>query len=146
MNHSDANIVGTGIVIYKSSDNGEPYVIILTASHIVVPQPDISLLTFVLISFSTICLATAPIIIYYFSVLYQHLCRLLFGLISYLIICSCLMYYILLVIYPFFFNSSFQVTLLSDNQIFKSQLSQINCQLISSNLVLSYTWWDDIGK
>src|ERR1700722_6202250 len=28
-------LVGTGIVIYKSVDNGEPYVIILTAFHIV---------------------------------------------------------------------------------------------------------------
>jgi hypothetical protein len=141
------DLVGTGIVINKLIDNNEPYVIILTAFHIVVPQLDLSLFTFMILSFSLICLSSIPIIIYYSSVIYQHLCQILFGLISYIIICSYLVYYVLLMIYPFLFNSSFQITLLSDNNIkTRSEASHIHCELISSNLVLSYTWWDDIGK
>jgi hypothetical protein len=139
--------VGTGIVIYKSTENDKSYIIILTAFHIVIPQLNLSLLTFVIISFSTICLLSAPILICYLSVVYQHLCKILFGFIPYIIICSCLTYHVLLVIYPFLFNSSFQITLLSDTPISnRSELSQIHCELISSKFVLSYTWLDDIGK
>ena len=140
-------LVGTGTVIYKSIDNGEPYVIILTAFHIVVPQLNLSLLTFMTISFLMIFVTITPIMIYYSSIVYQYLCRILFGLILYIIICSCLVYHVPLVIYPFLFNSFFQIILLSNNKIHtKSESLQIKCELISSNIVLSYTWWDDIDK
>ena len=140
-------LVGTGTVIYKSVDNGELYVIILTAFHIVVPQLGLSLLTFMTSTLLTIFVIITPIIIYYSSIVYQHRCRILFGLILYIIISSCLVYHVLLVIYPFLFNSFFQIILLSNNKIHtRSESLQIKCELISSNIVLSYTWWDDIGK
>ena len=139
-------LIGTGIIIHKSTD-GAPYLVILTAFHIVVPQLDLNLLTFMLYIFITISVGIIPIIIYYSSVVYQHLCKFLFGLISYVIICSCLVYYVLIVTYPFLFDSSFQITLLSNNKnSIRSETSQVNCELISSNFVLSFTWWDDIGK
>jgi hypothetical protein len=40
-------VVGSGIIIHKSIDNDNPYIIILTVFHIVVPQLESSLLGFV---------------------------------------------------------------------------------------------------
>jgi hypothetical protein len=140
-------LVGTGIVIFKSSDNDKSDIIILTAFHIVVPQLDLKLIPFMLISFSTISTISIPLIIYYLSVIHHQLCNVLFGLIFYVLISSCVIYYIILIIYPFLFNSFFRITILSDNKInFKSEVSQLHCDLLSSKLVLSHTWWDDIGN
>jgi hypothetical protein len=105
------------------------------------------LIPFMLISFSSISLISIPLIIYYLSVIYHQLCKVLFGLIFYILISSCIAYYIILMIYPFLFNSVFRITILSDSKIsLKSEASQLHCELISSKLALSYTWWDDIGN
>jgi hypothetical protein len=140
-------VIGTGTVISKSINDDQPYIIILTAFHIVVPQFDLSLSIFIIISFSLMCILIIPILIYYSSVVYQYLCRICFSLVLYIIIGSCLVYYVISIIYPFFFNSSFRVMLSLDNNMDKrSKALQVSCELISSKFVISYPWYDDIGK
>lgn len=141
-----ADLVGTGTVIHKSNKNGQPYVIILTAFHIVVPQLDSSISFFMLVYYSSFCVIIIPTIICYYSVIYHYLCKLISILMIYMIITSCFVYCIMLFIYPFLFNSSFQVNLLLDKKQFQSGRPIINCNLISSNLVFSTTWWEDFGK
>jgi hypothetical protein len=66
--------IGTGIVISKSINDDQPYIIILTAFHIVVPQFDLSLSIFIIISFSLMCILIIPILIYYSSVVLALIC------------------------------------------------------------------------
>ncbi|CAF3677362.1 unnamed protein product, partial [Rotaria socialis] len=119
---------GSGVIIFKSIENYISSIIILTAFHIVVPQMDLRSL------------------IFYSSVISQQLFRVFCGLIIYMTICTCFMYYIILMIYPFLFESLFRIRLVPGGKNdFNMGSYSMDCQLISSRLILSKDWWDDIG-
>ncbi|CAF4404654.1 unnamed protein product [Rotaria magnacalcarata] len=139
-------LVGTGIVIFKSTENNVPFVIILTAYHIVVPQLGISFVLFVIIASSTTFMATSLLLTYYSFINYQQIIKIVFGLVLYSIVCSCIIYIFMLMIYPFIFDSSFRITVISNEKTHLNLRSpRIDCQLISSKLSLSNAWKDDIG-
>ena len=139
-------LTGTGIIIYKSIENDISSIIILTAYHIAVPQMDLSFFTFTAITFLTSMIILMGSLIQYSSIILPQLLRVFCSLIIYMVICTCFMYYILLTIYPFLFESLFKIDLAAGRKNdFNIESDLINCQLISSRLALSKDWWDDIG-
>ncbi|CAM4851708.1 unnamed protein product [Rotaria magnacalcarata] len=126
-------LVGTGIVIFKSTENDVPFVIMLTAFHIVVPQLDISFVSFVIIASSTTFMATSLLLTYYSFINYQQIIKIVFGLVLYSIVCSCIIYIFMLKIYPFIFDSSFRITVISNEKIHWNLRSpRMDSQLVSS--------------
>jgi hypothetical protein len=138
-------VIGTGIIIHKAMDNDNPSIIILTVFHIVVAKLEFTLLT--LIGFAVL-LSVVPgvVMLYrYSSMGFAYMFKIILCLVLYVTVGSCLIYYLVLMMYPFLFNSIFEISL-SDKKINReAETSQIKCQVVSSRLALSYTWWDDIG-
>lgn len=139
-------LVGTGIVIFKATKNGVPFVIILTAFHIVVPKLHISFALFISITCLATLLTTSLFISYYSFINYQPRIQVVFSLVLCSIAGSCIIYIFLLMIYPYVCDSLFQITAMSHEKPHSNLGSrQIDCQLISSKLLFSHIWKDDIG-
>ncbi|CAF1081441.1 unnamed protein product [Rotaria sordida] len=137
---------GTGVIIFKSIKNDISSIIILTTFHIVVPQMNLSFFTFAIITFLTTLIILIGSLIFYSSIISQQLLKVFCGLIIYMIICTCFMYCIILMIYPFLFESLFRIRVVSGGKTdFNIGSYSMNCQLISSKLILSKDWWDDIA-
>ena len=144
---SPNEMVGTGIIIDKFVENDQSSIVILTSFHIVTAQFDMNFLTFLIVSFSTISLAAAPAFFYYSSIIEKYFCIILWVLIVYIIFCSSLVYYVLLLVYPFLLNSSYQIRFSSISTMNdKSRFSQFGCELITSRLIFSNSWFEDIGQ
>ncbi|CAM4843340.1 unnamed protein product [Rotaria magnacalcarata] len=137
---------GSGVIIFKSIENYISSIIILTAFHIAVPQMDLSFFMFAVITFLTTIIILIGSLIFYSSIISQQLFRVFCDLIIYMIICTCFMYDIILMIYPFLFESLFRLCLVPGGKNdFNMGSYSMDCQLISSRLILSKDWWDDIA-
>jgi hypothetical protein len=139
-------IIGSGSIIQKSIDNGIRSVTILTAFHIIVPQTDLTFGAFISLNVFTILVAILPLIICIRKTDRQHLKKIFLFFLCYSLVCSCIVYWCILFIYPFMFNSSFRLSVLSnDINRLKSELLEIQCKIKSSKMIFSRSWWDDIG-
>lgn len=144
---SPNELIGTGVIIDKFVEHGQSTIVILTSFHIVTAQFDMNFLTFLVVSFSTVCLTATPAFFYYSSIIQRCFCRILCILIVYIILCSTFVYCILLLVYPFLSTSSYQIKLSSISTMNdKSSLSRSGCELITSGLIFSNSWFEDIGK
>ena len=143
---TDDQMIGSGVIISKRIDDRSRMISIVTAFHIVVPQFDYALYSFVLIPLLLIAFTTIPLAAYYRASITYHIGKLFLIFFVYVIISACIVYYLISMIYPFMFNSSVKVYFGIDEKIrSQGKTKQIYCELISSRLFLSNAWWDDIG-
>ena len=135
------------MIISKRIEDRSRMISVVTAFHVVVPQLDYALHSFILISLLLIALVTIPFAVYYRAFITHHICKLFLVLFLYVIISACIAYYLISIIYPFMFSSSIKVhSGIDEKTRSQGRTKQIYCELISSRLVLSNAWWDDTGK
>ena len=139
-------LIGSGTIIFKKMENNIPMITILTAFDIVVPQLDLRLYSFIVFSSLVTSMINMPLVFYYRTSINKYIGKMLLLFFPYVVILSCIIYYLICIIYPFMFNSSIEINLGIDDQIrLRSRAKQIQCEVISSRLILSNTWWDGIG-
>ena len=139
-------IVGSGVIIQKSIDNDIRSVTILTAFHIIVPQPNWSFGLFLVFYLLFSPLILLPLIIYIEKREHQGCWKIFVVLFCQSVLGACVHYCCMLFTYPFLFNSSIRLSVSSsDINPFDRNLEKIQCEVISSKMILSRSWWDDIG-
>ena len=139
--------VGTGTIVSKSNENDQRSITIVTCFHVIVPKFVMNLPQFIVAVLLLIVLGLIPGLIFCSSTTRRYKCYIFCAVIAYVIICSPIVYYLLVLIYPFLSNSSFEIRLpIAESMDVLFELSQLNCELISSRLIFSSSWSDDIGK
>lgn len=139
-------IVGSGVIIKKSTDNDIRSVTILTAFHIIVPQSNWPFGVFLGLYFLLVHLMLPPLIIYIGKREDQRWWKIFVLLFCHSVLCACVHYSCTSFMYLLLSNSSIKLSVSSsDIDRFKSDLAKIQCEVISSKMLLSRSWWDDIG-